>query len=397
MPRIAVIADSHFSEDSRFEETIRLHEWIAEHAATQKVDLVVHTGDVFDKKSTPRERIVVAEWLQAMAEIAPVLIVRGNHDVIGDLAIFRELRAKNPIRVAEAAGVYVLGGVAVAAVAWPRKAHLLAQLKAGHEESEQAAGDALRDVLRGLGAELAKHDGPRLLAMHAMVRGSVTSVGQPLVGCDLELGLEDLALAGADFAALGHIHKGQDWEIGDMPVVYPGSPRRTAFGETEPKGYLLVDLDEGVALWNRVIVPATPMELLTGTWWPEAKPEPTFGFPAEEEDGYEPPPLHFRITGGELAGAEVRFRYRVAVDHREAARAAAIELRERILMVGRAATVKLEEEVVATVRARAPEVAAAKTLPEKLVALWKARAIDIDDARRVRVLAKLHELETEAA
>ena len=382
MKHVAVIADSHFDEHSRFEECIALHTWIAEDLKQREIDLIVHTGDLFERKSTPTERLAVATWLREIAEVAPVVIVRGNHDALGDLALFRSLRTKHPITVEEAAGVHVINGIAVAAVAWPRKAHLLASLDAGHEESEQAAADAMRNVLRGLGAQLAEHEGPRLLAMHAMVRGSVTSVGQPLVGCDLELGLEDLVSTNAQIVALGHIHKGQDWMFGDVPIVYPGSPRRTAFGEVEDKAYVVIDLDDdGTALWEPIVIPATPMILLSARWWADAEP-PTFAF-EDAPKSYE--------------GAEVRFRYEVATDHRDAARRAAAAFRDQLLTEGKAASVKIEEVVTATVRARAPEIAAAKTLDEKLQALWRARKLDLEPPRVERLLTKTHELEGEAA
>jgi hypothetical protein len=91
-------------------------------------------------------------------------------------------------------------------------------------------------------------------------------------------------------------------------------------------------------------------------------------------------------------GAEVRFRYRVPADKRDAARAAASELRTELLAKG-AVVVKLEEVVSTTVRARAPEVAAAKTLPDKLRAYWKAKGDEMAPERAERVLALALELE----
>jgi DNA repair exonuclease SbcCD nuclease subunit len=383
MPFVAVIADSHFCEESRFDECVGLHDWIVRDLAKRNVDLIIHTGDVFERKSTPTERIAVANFLRGAAEIAPVIIVRGNHDALGDLAIYRSLRTRHAITVEETCGVHVVRGIAVAAVAWPRKAHLLASVQGGHQETEQAAGDAMRSVLRGLGAELAAHDGPRILAMHAMVRGSVTSVGQPLVGCDLEIGLEDLALTGAQFAALGHIHKGQSWEHGDMAIVYPGSPRRTAFGEVEEKGYVLVEVNgEGDALWESIVVPATPMILAldewSGTGW-------VLGWPAVDPD-----------KGASVEAAEVRLRYEVASDHRDAAKRAVGEFRDELLRRG-AVSVKVDEQVIATMRARAPEISTAKTIDEKLRALWVSRR-DVPEANRAeRLLTKTHDLEGEVA
>jgi exonuclease SbcD len=381
MKRIAVIGDSHFDEHSRFAECCRLHEWIERDIAARAVDLVVHTGDVFERKSTPTERNKVAEWLCDVAQTAPVVIVRGNHDVVGDLAIFAELRSRHPITVVETCGMHVIAGIAVACVAWPRKAHLLATIQGGLEESEQAAGDALRNVIRGLGDKLSTHDGPRLLAMHAMVRGSVTSVGQPLVGCDLEIGLDDLGLAQAHFVALGHIHKGQDWNANGRPVVYPGSPRRTAFGEAEDKGYVVVSISEdGAATWERVIVPATAMLLLEDEW----------------TDGAWQVGWHGLGAAPQPAGAEVRLRYTVAAEDRDAARRAVAGVRDDLLAKG-AISVKVEEEVRATVRARAPEVAAATTLAGKLEALWRSRNDVPPTERAARLISKVSDLEVEVA
>ena len=103
MTRIAVIADSHFDETpgGRFEECIRIHEWIAEDIAARGVDLVLHSGDLFERRSTPRERQAVADWLRAVARVAPVAIVRGNHDASGDLPLFERLRTQHPILVFE--------------------------------------------------------------------------------------------------------------------------------------------------------------------------------------------------------------------------------------------------------------------------------------------------------
>jgi len=374
--RIAIIADSHFTERSRWEECRRIHEWIEGDIAARGVDLVLHSGDLFDAKSTPTERLAVAEWLADVASHAPVVIVRGNHDAVSDLAIMGKIRSRHPIVVEEAAGVHYAAGAAVACLAWPRKAELMARLVAGADSSE-AASDALRAVLLGFRQQLEQHDGPRILLTHAMVRGSRTTAGQPLVGCDLELSLDDLQLAGADFVALGHIHAHQAWA--DQSIVYPGSPRRTEFGDTDPKGYVIVETlkikDTVVqsAGWHFVETPATPMLLLEAVWDPEHNT--LFG-------------LH-RLT--DVEGAEVRLRYVVAADARDAARNRAEQYRAEALARG-AIVCKLEEVVETTTRARAPEVSEAKTVAQKLVAYWKAKGED-NGAREPVLLGKAAQLE----
>lgn len=390
MTTVAFIGDSHFSETSRFRECIALHDFIARDLAARGVDLVVHCGDVFDAKSTPEERRAVADWLRAVAETAPVVLVRGNHDHLGDLALLGRLRTRHPVIVEEACGVHVVAGVAVAAVAWPRKAELLAGAAASIEDGAARAGDALRAVLRGLGDELAVHGGPRVLAAHAMVRGSLTSTGQPLVGCDMEIGLDDLALARAHIVALGHVHLPQD--LGTTPegapIVYTGSPRRTAFGELEEKSYVVAEFEHwdgpvayptadlwACTSWDRVAVPATPMLLL------EAE---------HGADGWVTAP--WASPDFVAANAEIRIRVMVDADRRDAARKDAEKVRATLLAAG-ASSIKIEEVVRATTRARAPEIARASTVAEKLGALWRGRGDVPDETRRARLLARLAELE----
>lgn len=381
MSRVAVVADSHFDETSRFDECVRLHDWIADDMRKRDVQVVLHSGDVFERRSTAKERAAFAAWLEKVTRFADVLIVRGNHDQVGDLPLFAKLKSGKKdfgIAVEEGADMHMVGGVAVGALAWPRRAEMLARAP------DLDPADALRAVLRGLGERLraaSSHSGPdgcpRILLAHAMVRGSVTSTGQPLVGGDMEIGLEDLALAGADFVALGHVHKSQSWAHGGVPIFYPGSPRRTAFGELEDKGYAFLEFKGKWLLnWEHVVIPATPMVLIEASWREGSFDITSKAFP------------HAKRVGG----AEVRFRYDVPADERDAAKRVALERRDKMLAEG-AVLVKVEEEVIATTRARAPEIATAKTLPEKLRLLWEVRGIEMGKEREERVLGRLAEVE----
>lgn len=377
--KIAIIADSHFDQHSRFDECVRVHQWIAQDCADRKVDLVLHSGDVYERKSTPLERAAAAEFFQQLALTAPVVVVRGNHDSLDDLPLLERLETAHPITVVESARMVRAGGAQIACLGWPQKASVLAAAAAeGREAGEQAAAAALRHVLRGLDA-LFEGPGPRLFLAHAMVRGSVTSTGQPLVGCDLELGLDDLALVDAQAFLLGHIHMPQQWMIGTAPVIYPGSPRRTAFGEIEDKGYVVVEFGACGELVSveRVPTPSNAMLHLTAEWADGAL---VLVAPEADQVAY---------------GAEIRLRYRVPSDEREAARAAAQQIRD--LLIGKGALlVKVEEEVVTTSRSRTPEIAAAITLADKLGALWGGQKNGPAIERRPRLLSKVVELEEEA-
>ena len=378
--KIAIIADSHFDERSRFDECIRMHDFIAKDAARRGCTKWLHSGDVFHRKSTADERKAAIEWtLQMSILVGDGVIVRGNHDAPLDLWPLGRLETAAVVEVVESARVVEFSNLVVQCIPWPTRASLLGESLA---ESEQEIGEALRDVLRGLSRE---RDGrPRVLLSHAMVRGSRTATGQPLVGCDCEIGAEDFALCDSDFYALGHVHMGQGWTVGGKPVVYPGSPYRTTFGETEVKGYVVVEFNEEGRLvaWERVPTPCAKMLLLEAEWHPVS-------------EDCTVPGLFIGAVGFNPAGAEVRLRYTVTEAHREAAKAAAIAERTLLLETG-AASVKLEEVVNVETRARAPEVATATSLSAKLTAHWDSQGTAAPgESDRPRLLTRLHELQAE--
>lgn len=386
---IAATGDHHFDEGHQFDDCVSVHHWMADEWKARQVDLALSAGDVFERQSKPAERAAVVDWVRHVASSSPLVIVRGNHDVIGDLPVLAKLRTRHDVIVEEAADVHSVHlddrrVVDVGCMAWPRKAELA---RIAGLDADAVGQDALRAVLRGFSArfdELADiRPAPRVLLTHAMIRASMTSVGQPLIGCDHELGIEDLVLARAQFVAAGHIHLPQEWRAGDAPVAYTGSPRRTAYGEVEEKSYLLFEFQERagaweLAGWERVPVPCRQMFLLEDEWGAD----PESGVAGWIAGLHGLPPVE------QIAGALVRLRYNVPADQREAARAGLARYLDDLRRWG-AAEIKVEERVKATSKARAPEVAKAQTLDEKLSAFLKARGIEIPPERSLRLAAKL--------
>lgn len=382
--KLIASGDHHFDMHLRWAECLRVHAWIADLVEQERPDVFLSGGDVYERASTPIERDAVATWLTHIAEICPVVIAKGNHDRALDLALLGRLSTRHPIIVEERAGVHVVGGIAIATVAWPSRSELLtAAGDAGAAGADDIASNALRNVLLGLGAELRQHAGPKVLLGHFMIDGSVTSTGQPLVGHAMNVGLADLGLVGADITLASHIHAPQDWSFDGRPVAYAGSPFRTSFGELEAKSVVVVEWDEAdVMTWRRVETPATPMihieaalQFLGGEW-----------LVVSEDPAAELPVL----------GAEVRLRYRVAADLREQGRQCA-EARHQQLLRDGAIHVQVEEVVIPTTRARAPEVAAATGVGEQLRALWAARGDVPPEARGMELVRKAELLSSEVA
>jgi DNA repair protein SbcD/Mre11 len=393
MITVAGTSDNHWDFDSRWVECNRIHDWMADDFIARLVDLVIIPGDFFERASKAVERNAVRRWLQKIAQKIPIIGARGNHDSLGDLDIFNHITAPERIIIEEAFEVYIAKpkhlpdhpGIAVAAVAWPRKTHLLARLgrEVGREESEGAARDALRNIMLGIRQKLHAHPGPRILAMHAMVNGSITSTGQPLTGCDLEVSLSELAAAEPDIIVLGHVHKPQDFgEYNGIPILYCGSPYATAYGETEPKSYVLMKFNEerdaaGKCLigYERIPTPRQNMVLIETVYLPES----STGFGDRVLEGYE------------FAGADVRFRYQVDSDRSEEADKAAKHMATVITGKG-AGHVKIEDVIKEISHARAPEVATAPTMDDKLKILWQTQGLELSSEREARLLSIGHEI-----
>jgi DNA repair exonuclease SbcCD nuclease subunit len=373
--RLLASGDNHWGEHLRFQECIDVHFWMIDRARELEIDVFCDAGDIFDGASTPTERHAVAEWVTAMAEVAPVVIAKGNHDRPRDVALMRRLQTKNPILVEEGAEVHRVAGAAFGVMAWPERAHLLAALGSSGA-ADIGMREALQGVLRGLGQKLEQHDGPRILLGHFMVDGSISSTGQPLLGMPINVGLADLSLARAHLTLMGHIHMAQRFELETGPAFYTGSPFRTDFGQLEKKTILFAEFDGQRLVETREIeTPCAPMVHVSAEW-------------AAGDLVSDCPP--------DVRGAEIRYRYTVPSDQREAAQARANEWRERLLIHG-AISVKLEEQVIATKRARAPEVARAVSIGDKLSAHWASIGFDPAPEQREALITMAQQFEQEVA
>ena len=387
MKRVVMFTDLHFHRCSRWDELLRVMQWIRDECERLHPNVIVNAGDLLDvlaRKPDVEEIRVLAQWLKDLAEIAPVVGVAGNHDPLAGMAMFNLIEARHPIFIADRPGLHVAGGIEFALLPWPRKGQLLAQLGVGGEQARQVGVELLTNVIRGLGD--AETDLPRCFVGHVQLRGAKVSTGQPLApGADFEIGTEDLALANCDAYLLGHVHLPDDMTVGGAPGCYGGSSRRTVYGEVEAKSLAVVDFEEGAPakLW-RVPIPCQSMVLIEDEWR-DVNGDGVFGLWSQES-----------ISSEDIQGADIRLRVKFASDQRDAAMAAAERFRSQLLEDG-AAVVKLEPEVIVQSAARAPEVATARTLIDKVDAYWRAKDAVPPEARRARLLSKVADVETEVA
>lgn len=368
-------ADLHITESrteaARLEEQVEWLLWLGKDAEEQGAVAMLCAGDVFERKSEPLERVAAADVFTAWAARMPVLVVYGNHDVGKDLDFLGRLRTKHQIRVFEGPSVFRGFGASVACLPWPKRANLAARLGAG-DNIGQALADALKMILNGFRLELAESKSPTILLSHVELGGAALDQGQPVAGkCEVAIHDHDLLDVGADYVALGHIHKRQT--LHDR-IHYAGSYRPTTFGQDESKGYSIVTVEKGEPpKVEHRRAPYRPMITHTIKWLGDSLEIP---------------------MAASSVGSAVRLVWEVDESNRAKARADAEEIKAGMLRDG-IHSVKLDQKISTVHRVRSEEISKARTNTDRIEAWWAARGDRPE--RAAQMLDKLGELESEAS
>jgi exonuclease SbcD len=254
---------------SRIRDFLERLDEVIDHALDHDADLVIFAGDAFKTRDPdPTQQREFAKRIKRLAEVVPVFMLVGNHDIPGMAAkatsidIFRTLEVKN-VTVGRQPGSAVIetksGPVFLGWVPFPVRGRLIAQEDhkgASVEQLDKAVESLVSGVLRELTAEAAEHLAmPHVLVGHFSVGGATFgSERSVMLGRDLVVPKSSLTDPVWDYVALGHIHKHQNLTANDPhapPVVYSGSLERIDFGEeVEDKGFCWINLERGKTTWQ---------------------------------------------------------------------------------------------------------------------------------------------------
>jgi exonuclease SbcC len=269
--KIAHISDLHCCREHA-EEALASLRFFAAQIKTSPVDMVAIAGDVWDASMLNTEASGFTRFVEAIrdiADLAPVAIVYGtpSHDTDGSLEIFRNITSKYGITILDPGQAYFLaptsGGIfpeseanrlfdknnrlaIILGIPEPRKKYLLADTSAGKDETEEAIREAMHKMCFLLAAKRQDYSSmPCIVLYHGEVAGTVYQNDQAIErGTGIAITIDDLTDIGADYYALGHIHKPQ--QVGNINAYYAGSIYPKNFGETHQASFKIVDVESTI-------------------------------------------------------------------------------------------------------------------------------------------------------
>lgn len=234
--RFAHVADLHldtpFSGLARVEpelaERLRdasLRAWdnVVAECVARAVAFVVVAGDVYDgARAGVRAQLRFLRGLERLSAAGiEVFVVHGNHDPRGGAwPVVREWPR----------GVHVFGHERVEQRVVERDGRALAVV-GGVSYREQRVTDNL-----ALGFRRSARDAPHVAVLHCNVGDD------PAHGRYAPCSLDDLARAGQDYWALGHVHARRVLREHGPAVAYPGNTQARHPNEPGPRGFLVVEV-----------------------------------------------------------------------------------------------------------------------------------------------------------
>ncbi|GAB3032293.1 nuclease SbcCD subunit D [Nocardioides flavus (ex Wang et al. 2016)] len=274
--RILHTSDWHLGRSFHREDLLGHQAAFVDHllevVATEAVDLVVVSGDVYDRALPHVDAVALADetFARLASSRAQVVVSSGNHDSAQRLGFGS--------RLMDAAGVFVRtdaasvgtpvvlsdrhGDVAVHALPYLDPSALLEPWGLPARSHEAALSEAMARVR----ADLATRPGTRSVVLaHAFVAGATPSQSERDISVGGVSRVATSLFGGIDYTALGHLHGRHVLADG---LRYSGSPLAYSFSEADHvKGSWIVDLDAsglGSTQWIDAPVPRR-LARLSGT------------------------------------------------------------------------------------------------------------------------------------
>ena len=205
--------------------TFRSYRRIIDLCLQHRVDFLVISGDIFDSEmQSLAAQLGFVSGLKRLSEngIATYFIC-GNHDPLGSWL--------EGLQMPE--NVFRFGSGEVETLGFNRDGALLAAITGISYQD--------REVNENLAGRYRITDSRAPVSI-ALLHGSVGPTGPHRNYAPFRV--RDVEKKGFDYWALGHLHQRQVVQAANPAIAYPGNPQGRDFGETGPKGCLLVEIEE---------------------------------------------------------------------------------------------------------------------------------------------------------
>lgn len=241
---------------SRMEEQADVLDEMAGIARDEEVDLILVAGDQFDTSSpSPEAERLVYRTLLEMAEVAPVVMVAGNHDHPRRLEAVAPLLELGRVTCVSTVSSVDQGGVVrpvdsmrVAMLPFLSQRSIVRAADLMELDPDRHGGryvDRMTAIIDALCRDLSADD-VNIVVGHVMVHGGKVGGGERSAHTVFDYSIPSQAFpTSLSYVALGHLHRHQKMPAA-APVWYPGSPIQLDFGEVDDrKGVLLVEVEPG--------------------------------------------------------------------------------------------------------------------------------------------------------
>lgn len=241
---------------------------IVDIAADFAPDVIVHSGDLFDGHRPSLDDMArAARALQCLGDIAPVVVVAGNHDtrrvlsflefMLSDLGTRTVDRARVRFATDARPGSLLVAEYPAAEGQFTVRVGALPYLhpnRFAYEFADQTTATAtyaerMRAVQADVYRRLARDRGPNdvlVFAAHLFVEGAAPSYSERQISIESHYATSAASLPLVEYGALGHIHKPQAINGIGFSARYAGSPLQMDFGETsDRKSVVLAEIAPG--------------------------------------------------------------------------------------------------------------------------------------------------------
>jgi len=361
----------HFSDRhgrDRDADTIeKMDAFLIETARQEKPDVIINAGDTFDSQDVrmgSRSARQAIEFHAALADIAPVVVIRGTESHDGNAPeILRWAKGKNEVYVASyPRQVYLEDGVFYDRPAGgedfkapdailtliPQVTKQFFKTGSGIADADREIGQAMTGLFAGFGAQAAEYPGaPHILVYHGGISGARLPSGHVRTGMDIEVSTDQMMMMGPDLVCMGHIHQPQF--LGDR-CFYSGPIYPVKIDEQECEFYI-----HEIGLYGDADTP----------WLADSRyiPTPITKTARIKVDATDEEAGMFNETPPDIFGADVRYEITAWQDEAEKINRAEIE---KAFIDAGALSVDVRITRVPRVNVRAESVLKAETLVDKL-------------------------------